>query len=263
MGFCSPDRIALVLGLALIGVGPVLIGGCQVGTINGPGVVGSDGGGPAPETPEELFEATVEQLLSARCSSCHTDEATAPLFLGPGAYYDSVLAYPGLVIAGNPGISELLTKGGHDGPAWSPSEEATIEAWIEAEGESPPVDPPDAGSLQSMQITIDDGGVNQIPLDSIGLPGSSIEFNATSIASGMRLTGVALVGGTGGAAVSAPRFVMHTSDGMEIVDEDRFSGADLRANAGQRSELTTAMVLTTWPEGGTLSIRFASAMQME
>lgn len=88
-------------------------------------------GGDAGPDASTLFEETVEPLLVTHCSSCHEGAGSpGPMYLELGNYEQSVLAYPGLVVPGDPDNSLILTKGEHRGPMWSLEDAATIRAWI-------------------------------------------------------------------------------------------------------------------------------------
>ena len=228
--------------------------GCNVGKITAPGYVppGQDGGPPVGQTPEEIFNGQVLPLMTG-CRDCHvTGLMGAPAFLADGDVYPQVRM---LVVPGEAGSSLLLVKGAHRGAPWfDAAGEATITQWIVAEGD---VDPDPGGPLESGRIVVVEGA-NQIALDSLGLVGSSIAFTAMTTPLGLRLSELMLHGGTGGAAVSLPRFVVYEG-GVGTPNEDAITTVDQRVDAGEASELALAYVLMDFEVGDQLSIRFAAA----
>jgi hypothetical protein len=75
---------------------------------------------PAPPL-EAQFDLTVAPLLAAKCAGCHADFD-----------FTSIVASPALSGDGDPADSLLLTKGPHEGPAWSPAEVTAILTWLDA-----------------------------------------------------------------------------------------------------------------------------------
>src|SRR5262249_6073784 len=75
-------------------------------------------------------------MVLASCASCHMGTEAAPPppkgppFLGatPGAFYGSLKSNPRLT--GNPTTALLLTKGLHEGPAWTPAQADTVHQWL-------------------------------------------------------------------------------------------------------------------------------------
>lgn len=75
----------------------------------------------------------MEPLLVAECADCHAGSGSyPPKFLQADDVLARVLAHPGLVSPGEPNASSLLTKGEHNGPAFSPEATSTVSAWIES-----------------------------------------------------------------------------------------------------------------------------------
>ncbi len=122
-----------------------------------PGSDPAPGSGSAAIDPRALFDATVAPLLSAKCAACHVgpETSTPAMFLGPAMTDDSF--YTGIVtdraINGDfdPSAAELLTKGVHEGPAWTSNEAAAIATWLEAEAsarDTTPTDEPTAAEEQ-------------------------------------------------------------------------------------------------------------------
>ena len=117
----------------------LMLGAC-VGGIDMPGTGSGSGSGSDPgTTPRAEFDADVAPLVGAKCAACHVGPETSPtnMFLGQSQTNDSF--YNGITndraINGgfSPGAASILTKGAHEGPAWSGTEAQAISSWLEAE----------------------------------------------------------------------------------------------------------------------------------
>ncbi|HJZ85805.1 MAG TPA: hypothetical protein VKN99_11575 [Polyangia bacterium] len=129
------------IAMALVVAGPLgLVGlGCTgkffvpPGAGGGAGAAGDSGGASGPRA---FFEQKVAPMLLASCASCHMGTEAAPPppkgppFLGAtlGAFYGSLKSNPRLM--GNPTTALLLTKGLHEGPAWTPAQADTVHQWL-------------------------------------------------------------------------------------------------------------------------------------
>lgn len=229
--------------------------GCQAAVITDPQLMDADAGTPAGGNAREVFDTEVAPLLMTHCAECHENAAAAPLFLDPSDYYASVLAFRGLVVPGEPSSSSLITKGGHQGPAWEPGQSATIGNWIILEGGAGPDPGPTGPSTSPYPVDV---GANRIPLSEANLPGAELVFSASRISSGMLLADIAIVASSTGVAISSPRFAMH--DGaLTTLDDDAFADVELRVSPGMTGALRSSHVLVDFPADGELSIRFESA----
>lgn len=250
----------------------VLATACQAAIIRAPG---------APDEPDEptpddvvnaavFFSEEVEPILVASCGSCHENagQSAGAVFLEPANYYASVLAWEGLVTPGDPTASELVTKGEHAGPAFAAGDAATVATWIEAEGlnDMPPDMPVDPEPPRETGPFAMDEGVQMIPLDDVGLPGSFIEFTASYENGGVNFTmrDVYFNAGGGGLVVTNPRFVIHDDDMATSWDDSSsaFEDRSVRVSAGNREELARAHVLANFPNPGSISVRFDSVQPM-
>jgi len=104
----------------------------------------------------------VQPMLVASCASCHegTVGSTPYKFLGaidPSDNYQAIMTDQAVIGGWNPALATLLTKGAHDGRAWTDPEKATISAWMAQEVidrnvdlENPPPPQP-AGPLTARQ----------------------------------------------------------------------------------------------------------------
>jgi hypothetical protein len=68
-------------------------------------------------------------LLERKCGHCHREQVK-PFMNTPPELARSLLEWPNLVDLENPSLSELLTKGEHNGPAWTAAQAKTVRRWI-------------------------------------------------------------------------------------------------------------------------------------
>ncbi len=238
---------------------PALIG-CQAAVVTAPGfpVPGADAGPRAGA--RGLFEAEVEPLIDAQCARCHASAVVAPVFVDAVDTYAAVMGYPGLVVPGAPGASSLVTKGLHDGPAWSAADDATIRAWIEAEG-APVGRDGGTGAVDFPHTTPRTvvEGANTLMLDGVGLPGATLTFSASRVALGMNLSDLTLRAGSTPVYVSHPMFVIADGTSLSADREDRFAGVVLSLPPGGSGILASTALLVGFPTNGGLGIGFEEA----
>ncbi len=195
------------LRLACGFAGLLFTSGCLAGSVNAPFGPNPQGledtslvnlpevDGEAGATPAELFTASVEGLLLAKCASCHTGSGAVD-FMSADVMRDQVMAFAGLVVPGEPGQSSLLTKGAHAGPAWSPAETSTISNWIRAEGAPAPGAGPQVSAptinariwTTPVRVT---GETTRLSLEQMGVTGGSVNVSATRTADALTLSTVA------------------------------------------------------------------------
>jgi hypothetical protein len=120
----------------LASVAMALLGAC-VGGIDTTPPTGDDMPPPA-TTARAKFDQGVEPLLSAKCAGCHIGSETSAtnMFLGPDgvtSFYTTLVNDRAVNGGFDPTAATILLKGPHEGPSWSPTEAATITAWLQAE----------------------------------------------------------------------------------------------------------------------------------
>lgn len=170
-------------------------------------------------TPAEALAKTrwlkdAEPVFQAKCFMCHDGSmATAvpppdPYLAGMGdmAIRDTAITYvPQLVNLGAPRSSRVLSKGTHEGPALTAQEASKILGWIEAEHDARPP----AMVIETMQVTMTADSPVTIPLDSIGLAGATITFNAQVLQGSLYATGLQVTAGADGAYLEHPLFMSY------------------------------------------------------
>jgi len=194
-------------------------------------------GGLTPEQriARDKFSSQALPRLAEACTACHDGSRANVGFLAgtaETAVYDSLVGFdPGVVNFDAPASSRLLTKGMHEGPALLADQASDILGWLQAERDALP-DTND-GSIETarFQPLMCSGGLpgeaacpmNTVALDEIGVPGGRISFVAQALGSGLYLTNLKLVPGTGGAFIEHPLFVSWPQTGDAVPDSiDRF-----------------------------------------
>lgn len=252
----SPRYPIARVSLAAAGLLLLAIGGCQAAVITAPGYVDPDEP-PTGADPEMLFVTGVQPLLQANCANCHAGGPRGPEFIDNADAYTSVLAYPGLVTPGEPEQSLLSTKGQHDGPPWNSAQLATVNAWITAEGDNP-IEPGDGRETPAIDVT--PGSAHSLPLDTVGLAGSALQFDAANSASGLLITDIEIRAGSA-VSFSQPRFIIYDASGNRIADRASFvtGTEDLRFTSGRTSAITSTWIINGFPDGGRLAVEFMTA----
>lgn len=91
---------------------------------------------------QQYFQQNVSPNLSAKCAGCHMGTGPgpggAPAFLGAQAsgFYAAIRADTRFYTPSAPATSLLVTKGSHEGPAWTSGEATNITDWLMLEAQS-------------------------------------------------------------------------------------------------------------------------------
>lgn len=252
------------LGLLLLSLSAVGSAGCHSGVISlhGSGDAGALGDGSVEAGPsaQRFFETSVEGMLAMRCGGCHGAARSAPDFLRPDPdVRTTLLAYPALIDLTSPRTSRLLTKGEHSGPSLTTSEADLVRTWIELEAAEGTMVTPMDRELATTPVEVREG-FNQLPLDVIGLPATSLHFVATRVGDGMFLDSVQLSTGPMGARLEHPVFVTWIDAVPHPDPVDRFSGMTLEVEPNTSASFDTGtVVITEMPAGALLSVHFTTA----
>lgn len=256
------SRLALVVLLT-----PLV--GCNAGLISTSPYASEDDGGRARDagtsdaaapTARALFEASARPLLDLRCSGCHGDGGTssAPDFLASRpSVYENLKGWPALVDTARPSDSRVITKGRHDGPAWTTAEAGTIRAWLDAEAAE--ADPVAVTPCTALAVVVE--GANNYDLGVLGLRGSAVSFAASRVSpTAMYLSDVRVTAGAGGVHAVHPMFVAWVGGVPRAPTIDELAGMDLSVAAGSSESLLGAggISLVDFPMGSQLAICFDS-----
>ena len=256
------SRLVLVVLLApLAGCNAGLISMARHGTGDDGGRVG-DGGlsDAAPLAARDIFERSARPLFELRCASCHGDggTASAPDFLASRpSVYENLKGWPALVDTARPADSRVITKGRHDGPAWTTTEATTIRAWLDAEAAE--ADPVEAAPCTALAVV--DEGANSYDLGVLGLRGSALSFAASRVSpTAMYLSDLRVIAGPGGLHAVHPVFVAWVAGVPRAPTIDELAGVELSVAAGVSEPLLGAggLSLVDFPTGSQLSICFDS-----
>lgn len=212
--------------------------------------------------PEAYFDGNVESMLVRRCGGCHGAGRSAPDFLRPDPdVRTTLLAYPALVDLESPRTSRLLTKGEHSGPAFMTEEATAVRTWLELEASAGTTVPTDR-EIATAPLAIREG-FNQVPLDSLGMPATSIHFVASRVGDGVFLDSVQLSTGPMGASLEHPVFVTWIDGAPHPDPVDRFADLSLDVEPNSSASFDSGtIVITDMPEGALLSIHFTAAGPM-
>jgi hypothetical protein len=201
-----------------------------------------DDGGNGGLTPEQAeakrtWVAEAQPVLAQNCSACHNgSRANIGFLIGndPLSQRDALLAYdPPVVNTTAPASSRLITKGLHEGPAFTASQTATVLDWLQKQKDADGSTGETGPTLETAPFVpqVCSGGTpgdatcpfNDVLLDSLGAPGAKIQFTVQSLGSGIYLSNLKLIPGPDGAYIEHPLFVSKPMDGDAKPDTiDRF-----------------------------------------
>jgi hypothetical protein len=169
--------------------------------------------------------------------------------------YTALTDYGSLLDFESPSSSLLLNKGAHSGgPALEADQYALVLEWIRLEA-TWRVEVPD--EVIETPVVQPVPGPNTIPLDSLGLPGSTVSFNYQALASGMYLTDVSLIAGPDGATIEHPLFVTWENESPSPDPLDRFVELSVAAEPMAASPIGGGyFALANVAPGAGLSIHF-------
>ncbi len=242
---------AFVLGAALsAGCTGSIVGGW---TANQDDEALPDAAEAPPTTARDMFDHDVLPLISATCVGCHAGSDPAVAWMKPAPdEYTSVMAWPKLVEVATPATSNLLVKGQHQGPAWSPEQATTILSWIGAErDEHPPEMVVETNAVDVVE------GANTLTLDAIGSTGTVVSFTAQKLTNGLYLSNIKVTGGPTGVHFKHPLFVTWQDTTPSPDPADSFDTVELDLAAAQVVAVGGGLLmLANVPATAKLSISF-------
>jgi len=215
-----------------------------------------DGGAQA-SAAEQLFDKVAPQLTTQCGGACHGTGATlgAPIWLGTTNQYQTVKAYPGIVVADV--YSSKLENRPDSHPAAclvDPGNEqllADVTTWLTAEAADITATPLAASStVDPASGSVDLSGATT------GINGAKITFTATQEGDLLRFSNVMLVApASTGVHIVSPIFAQMPSSGPEVDNTD-FSTTDLTAGAGTSAQISPVFYFAGWTPGSQLKIEF-------
>jgi hypothetical protein len=115
--------------MRLFAIVPILLAGCVI--VEEPQKQAPPPGGTTQPSNqlEQDFDANVQPILQSTCNSCHGANVVGPTAVSLD--YNTILATPALNGGSDPASSQLLTKGEHEGPAFTAAQETAILQWLE------------------------------------------------------------------------------------------------------------------------------------
>jgi len=201
---------------------------------------GADPGDGGTLSPEEIaarnaFDQEALPILNGFCASCHAGSMTGIDWMTPSPDIRThILTFPGLVNLDTPTMSQLLTKGAHEGPALTSDQASALLDWIGLE-KAAAGGPDTSVETQAFQPVV---GQNTVDLSGIGLTGSTLTFRLEQLSVGIYLNEITVNAGTDGAHVVHPLFVTWDDQGNASPDPvDRFSDIDLTVAGDMASPL--------------------------
>ncbi len=204
----------------------------DAGTGADAGAAPGDGGDEA----HARFISDVKPILDANCAGCHNQEGAAgPAFLKP-IMYDTLTATPGMVTA-TPSESLLVTKGKHEGPAFTTGQAAIVLQWLTVEAAKLPPDMGSSVTTQPMPLKM---GANKVDLGALapGLTGDSLTFDLSLIGSTLELSNITVdASGAHGVHVAHPLFIVVSGGKQEPDPVDSFASLDLKVAQGNMTAL--------------------------
>jgi mono/diheme cytochrome c family protein len=205
-------------------------------------------GGLTPEQAEakRAWIAEAQPVLAQNCGACHNGSRANIGFLEGSdalAQRDDLLTYePQVVNMTAPQSSRVLTKGLHEGPAFTASQTATVLGWIQKQKDAEGSTGEQGPSLETAPFIpqVCTGGTpgsatcpfNDVTLDALGVAGAKIQFTVQSLGSGLYLSNMKLIPGPDGAYIEHPLFVSKPNDGNAKPDTiDRFFNVKMNLQA--------------------------------
>jgi len=218
-------RVSVVLAVAAVALGTAACAG---------DITTAGGDDAAVAAAKAKFTGEVKPILDGFCGACHVGMANVDFMRPDPDTRAHMLAWPNLLSLDAPASSLLMNKGPHTGPALTADQSAIFLDWVELEAVAAGGEP--AATVETARIT-PMPGTNLVDLGAIGLTGTTLTFLYEPLSTGMYLSDIQVTGGTGGAHLVNPLFVIWENDTAEPDPINRFGNVDLTVAEG-----TTALV---------------------
>lgn len=243
-------RWASILVLASSACTGLITGGSSGG--GGDDTGDDEASGSAAVAAREKFDKHVLPLLDSNCKGCHVgDDGQGWMKATPDAY-TTIMGWPNLVSIISPESSRLLTKGMHQGPAWTPEQAATVLSWLSLERDAH--QGPDSAKTEAMAVA---EGQNMMPLDNAGAAGSMLTFTAQRLTLGLYLSNITVTAGTGGVHLTHPLFVTWKGSTPSPDPVDSFDTVDMDLEQGTSGSVGGGLLLLQdIPADAKLSVTF-------
>lgn len=204
------------------------------------GLIQDDGLGnltPEQQAARAAWLGEAQPVLAQNCVSCHNGSRVGIGFLEgaePLAQRDDLLAHDPVVVNLTAAqSSRLLTKGLHEGPAFTAAQASSVLQWVQKEVDAAGSTGEGGPSLETAPFTVfpcTEGApgtancpFNDVTLDEVGVVGAKIRFTVQSLGSGLYFSNLKLIPGADGAYIEHPLFVSKPVDGDAKPDTiDRF-----------------------------------------
>jgi len=214
------------------------------------GLIQDDGTGGLTAEQEAARQAWINEaqpVLAMNCSSCHNGSRANIGFLEGAevmAQRDDLLAYEPLVVNLTAAqSSRLLTKGLHEGPAFTAAQISAVLQWIQKEADAVGSDGTGGPSLETAAFLplictsgapgTTDCPFNDVALDDVGVIGAKIRFTVQALGSGLYVSNLKLMPGADGAYIEHPLFVSKPVMGDAKPDTiDRFFNVKMNLQQG-------------------------------
>jgi mono/diheme cytochrome c family protein len=215
-----------------------------------------DGGGTEDLTPEqaaarEAWVSEAQPVLAQNCSACHNGSRAGIGFLEGAdamAQRADLLAHDPIVVnLTAPQSSRILTKGLHEGPAFTAAQLSAVLQWIQKQKDAEGTDGGTGPNLETDPFTAlictsgapgtVDCPYNNVALDKVGVPGGVVRFTVQALGSGLYMSNMKLVPGAEGAYIEHPLFVSKPVAGDAKPDTiDRFFNVKMNLQQGATDE---------------------------
>lgn len=216
------------------------------------------------------FNSNVLPLMQTVCAGCHAGDREFIDFMAPHPNsldqtttdaYDRVIAWPGLVNTEDAGQSRIITKGQHEGRAWTPEELNVINPWLTNEASFG-----DTGTEVETTAVVPVTGFNEYDLGALGIPegeGTKIRFVYEFSPPLVYLSTLTVLGDADGFTGNNP-VVGVVVDGIPYWDpNNKFQGVVVDVGPDQEICIGGCSIIASWVPADILANAGSVALQFE